>query len=1188
MKLTAALRAACLLAAACAAPTLAAAPQKPGASRPAPKPDDPKPLPSFAEPAVSPDGAEVAFVHAGDIWVVPANGGIAHLLVSHPGNESRPLYSPDGTRLAFVSTRTGGGDVYVLTFATGDLARLTYDDGLDQLDGWSRDGRWVYFSGTSRDLGASNADVYRVRADGGTPMPVSAERYTNEFHAAPSPDGKVLAMSAAASSRDWWRNGHSNWNEAHVWLRRERKNKPAAYEELTRPGARELWPMWGEGGRTLYCVSDRDGRPQNLVAYDLAEKPPQGKPREPKPLTTFEDGRVLWPSISADGKTIVFERGFGIWRVPTSGGSPEQLKITLRGAPNAAATETANFVGGFRDLAVSPDGKKLAFIVRGEVFAASAKDGGRATRVTSTPGAEGQVEWAPDSRRLVYAGHRGSAQNLFLYDFATQAEVPLTTADAFDSAPKFSPDGRHLVFTRNGSELRLLELASKKDRVLAKGLAAMLPPFDDAQSPYAFSPRGQWLAYINTGPRGFDNVFVVSTREPDAKPAQATFFANTGSNSVSWSGDGRSLLFGTGMRTEDYALARVDVVARPPNFSEDQFRGLFEDDVRTNRPGGPRPARPQPDRPPPTGPERQPPITNSPSGVPATQPGDGAKPASDPATQPANGTSPTTQPTTLPATLPTGFPPIPREAFPSLLPEKLELDRVRQRTGMLAVGVDVDFQTISPDGKWCVLLGTAGGRQNLYAYPLDPQASGESSALRQLTSTTGGKGSVRVAPDSKEIYFLEGGQVRAVNIDTRAVREISIQAPLEVDFAQEKLEVARQAWTFLKLNFYDPQMHGRDWEAVRRSTFPRAAGAKTPDELRRILSLMVGELNASHLGVTGGGRTGPAVGRLGLGYDRARYERDGVLRVSDVMPNGPGEQAGLKIGDTILAVDGEPVDRDANLDKLLDRKVGRRVVLRVAADGEGKAGAAAAEQRDVAVRPVDVAAEKTLLYKAWVEQNRQRVSKASGGRLGYVHIADMSNNALARLNADLDAEAAAREGVVVDVRANTGGFASPYVLDVLSRKGYLTISRRGSADAPGRIYVGQRALDLPTVLVTNRQSISDAENFTEGYRALKLGKVVGEPTAGGVIFTSDVTLLDGTSFRIPFSKVTNRKGENLETAGRPVDVLVRRKLGETEASRDSQLDAAVKELVKQIDKGKAAQAPRGGKQEARKPAGADK
>src|SRR5882757_2063493 len=148
-------------------------------------------VPYLTEPALCPTRPEIAFVSGGDIWVAPAKGGEAHLLISHPADESRPLYSPDGAKLVFISTRTGNGDIYVLTLASGELKRLTFDDGLDQLDAWSRDGRWIYFSNATHDVGRKN-DLYRVNADGGTPMAVSADRFTNEFQATAAPDGSTL------------------------------------------------------------------------------------------------------------------------------------------------------------------------------------------------------------------------------------------------------------------------------------------------------------------------------------------------------------------------------------------------------------------------------------------------------------------------------------------------------------------------------------------------------------------------------------------------------------------------------------------------------------------------------------------------------------------------------------------------------------------------------------------------------------------------------------------------------------------------------------------------------------------------------------------------------------------------------------------------------------------------------------
>src|SRR3954452_4782518 len=167
-------------------------------------------LPSFAEPGISPDGSTIAFVSGGDIWEVPARGGDARLLVSHPATESRPLFSPDGKRLAFTSTRTGGGDVYALTLANGEVTRLTFDDANELVCGWSADSQSVLFQSSSHDI-SGMLDVYRVNTDGGTPMPVSADRYTTEYFAAPSPVGEALAITARANAgSQWWRKGHSH------------------------------------------------------------------------------------------------------------------------------------------------------------------------------------------------------------------------------------------------------------------------------------------------------------------------------------------------------------------------------------------------------------------------------------------------------------------------------------------------------------------------------------------------------------------------------------------------------------------------------------------------------------------------------------------------------------------------------------------------------------------------------------------------------------------------------------------------------------------------------------------------------------------------------------------------------------------------------------------------------------------
>jgi C-terminal processing protease CtpA/Prc len=277
--------------------------------------------------------------------------------------------------------------------------------------------------------------------------------------------------------------------------------------------------------------------------------------------------------------------------------------------------------------------------------------------------------------------------------------------------------------------------------------------------------------------------------------------------------------------------------------------------------------------------------------------------------------------------------------------------------------------------------------------------------------------------------------------------------------------------------------------------------------------------------------------------------------VREVIALGPAAVAGVAVGDRLVAVNGQPLSRTDNLDARLLNMVGRRVELTVATG---------ATERQVAVRPVTTNTEKGLLYRQWVNERRAYVARVSNGRLGYVHMNDMSAEALDQLHLDLDAENFGRDGVVIDLRNNNGGFVNAYALDVFTRRGYMTMTTRGSVAVPARTQLGQRALEKPTVLVVNQHTLSDGEDFTEGYRTLGLGPVVGEPTAGWIIYTSNVTLVDGTSLRVPFIKVEGADGRNMELVPRPVDVPVTRPVGESYAGSDQQLDAAVRALLDRL------------------------
>ncbi|HEY0050307.1 MAG TPA: DPP IV N-terminal domain-containing protein [Pyrinomonadaceae bacterium] len=1039
-------------------------------------------MPYLTEPSLAPDRREIVFVSGGDIWSVPSGGGTAQMLVAHPATESRPLFSPDGKRLAFVSNRTGNGDIYVLNLETNDLSRLTFDDGSDNLDAWSRDGRWIYFSSSSRDI-SGMSDIFRVSAAGGTPQQVSNDRYASEFYAAPSPDGNSVAFTARGiANGQWWRKGRSHIDESEIWL----KNGDGGYEQLTQRGAKQLWTMWSADGSRIFYVSDRSGA-QNVWTQAL-----KGQARQ---LTNFTDGRVLWANISYDGKQIVFERNFKIWTLNADTGRASEIAINLRGLPAGTLTERVNLSSQIREIALSPDGKKISVVARGEIFAASSKDGGEATRVTNTVAPESFAAWSPDSRKLVYSSEREGRLQIFQYDFAAETETNLTKSGD-DFSPVYSPDGKFIAFIRNARSLWIYDVNTKQERELCK-LYNDAPPLAGKRT-IAWSPDNKWLAFLTYAPetRSYTNVSVVSASGGAAQPL--SFIANSNSGSLSWSPDNSFILFDTNQRTEEGSLARIDLRLRTPKFREDQFRDLFRQENPQDRP------RPSP----------------SPS----------------PLASPSPIASPTPEDTKS---------------------NEIVFEDIRRRLSLLRPGVNVNGQIISPDGKTLLILASAENQFNLYTMPLDELATDQSA--KQITSTANFKSDAQFSPDSKEVYYIENGRVNVVTLERREVRPLALNLEMNVNFAQEKMEIFKQGWRFLRDNFYDDKYHGADWNAVEKTYEPLVAGARTTDEMRRLMSLMVGELNASHLGVQGNpGFTATPIGKLGLRFDRNEYETSGRLKITEIIALSPVDiTRSAKVGDYLLSIDGVQADARTNLDELLENKVGKRVELEISANADGS------NKREVIVKPITTGAEKNLLYRHWVESNRAYVERISGGKLGYVHLPDMGSGSLAQLYVDLDVQNQGREGVVVDIRNNSGGFINPYVIDVLARRGYLNMKERGLWTVPARTALGQRALERPTILLTNQHSLSDAEDFTEGYRALKLGKVVGEPTAGWIIFTWNVNTFDGTTVRLPRQLVTGGDGKNMELNPRPVDVQVTRPIGESLSGKDSQLDAAVRELLAQ-------------------------
>jgi tricorn protease len=1058
----------------------------------APADESPSPLPAFAEPSVSPDHREIAFVSGGDIWSVSANGGNAHLLAAVDGTASRPLYSPDGTRIAFVSSRPGAYGIYVLTIAGGALTRLTHGDALPELDGWSADGRTIYFTSNANNIGY-DGDIMQVPVDGGTPVRAVTETFVNAMEAAPSPDGHTIAYVRNGFVQ-WWRRGHSHMDEDEIVLDRLDTHR---YETVTTGTAKDRWPMWSPDGHTLYFVSDRSGNDE-LWADD------GGRFRQ---LTGLHGETVLWPTISRDGKLIAFEHGMALWTYDLETGATRKLSIELQGLPDVTTPQHVVETGNFSALSVSPDGKKIAFVARGHLFAADAQNGGDAQLVPSTqPAADALPVWAPGSRRIAYVVDRGTEQAIGTYDFPDGPERIATPPGHHDDYPHWSPDGKTLAFVRDGVELHLLDVTTHVDRTLTRGVMDRRPFGDEGD--IAFSPAGDWIAYVDQSGSGYSNVRVVPTSGGPSRPV--TFLPNTDGGPVTWSPDGTKLFFVTSQRTEAGDVAEIDLIPQAPHFREDAFRHLFDQ----------QPVRPElPSR---------------------------ALPTAAPRPRPRASVSPRPRASAVPAG--------PRT--------KIVFDGIRDRLTLLETGLDVASVRVTPDGNTLVLVANDADEQNLYTFSIDPTST-DPQVARQLTNSAGPKNALALSPDGTSAYYLDGGRVWNVGLDSRSARQIPLAAEFDVDFARERRIVFNQAWSLLDRWYADPKFHGVDWNAVYREYEPYALGARTRTEFRRVLELMLGELNSSHMGLSAAQSFGPApgytTGRLGVQWDTQEYEGAGRLRIARIVPLGPLALTGrIAVGDDVLAVAGTAVDRHTDVNALLAHRVGKRTELRIAPHGN------AAEAYTIAVMPVDLPTEQDLLYRAWVASRRAYVEKISGGRIGYVHLFDMSADALRKFELDLDVQNRQKEAVIVDIRNNEGGFVDPYAVDVLTRREYARFISRFGNDAPERTSLGERVLDRPTALVVNEHSLSDAENFTEAYEQLHAGPVVGEPTAGWIIFTSAATLADGSTLRLPSTRVIGANGVDLELHPRPVDVQVDDPPGAAARGDDPQLDAAVRVLLRRV------------------------
>lgn len=1064
----------------------------------------------FRHPAVSPDGSTIIFSHAGDLYTVPVAGGRAIPLTVHQAYETRPVWSRDGQTIAFASDRYGNFDIFVMPATGGEATRLTFHEADDLPSDFTADGGAIIFESSRLDDVDSSlhpsgilAELYSVPVAGGTPdmlltTPAINARYADA--------GARILYEDRKGYEDEHRKHHTSSVARDIWI-----YNPATGEhtQLTTHAAEDRDPVMAPDGM-VYFLSERAGD------FNLFRMRP-GDENSAEQITFFEDHPVRHLSRADDGTTVFSWHGDIYAMAP--GGGAERIDIEIAVDTAGDEARLASESRGAGDFAVSPSGKEIAFIVRGEVFVTSV-DFATTKRITDTPEQERSVDFAPDGRTIVYAGERDGSWNLYAATIADDDEQyffsatkidekPLVATDADEFQPLYSPDGTKVAYLHNRSTLKVLDVASGDTVTALPGTAYY--SYSDGDYTFAWAPDSQWLT-IHYYARGRAFVNEIGVVRADGSQTEATNITNSGydDSNPQFAMAGGAILFASdryGERSHGSWGSESDVIgAFLTQDALDKFT-LSKEEYELKK-------------------EREEKAEKDKKKDEEKKEGDDGEDAGD------------------------------ADKDDAVEPIEIDLDGLETRFRRLTINSSAlgDF-AMTPDGDKLFYLAQFEDGYDLWVHDFREEST---KILKKLGA---GGASMELSEDGKTIFLASRGGLSKIDAASGEQKNIAFYAQMTIDGAGERAYLFDHVWRQVQQKWYDRNLHGVDWDFYRAQYEPKLAGVRNNRDFAILLSEMLGELNGSHTGARyrpsppeGAARTAS----LGVFFDRD-FEGPG-FRIAEIIEGGPLDKAELDIeaGMTIVAIDGVRLDATTNLYAQINNKAGDRVRLTLAgADGEF----------DQVVQPVSLGAEGQLLYERWVRARRDLVEELSDGRLAYMHVRGMNDAAYRDFYGEVLGRHFDKEALIVDTRFNGGGWLHDDLATFLTGTRYVDLHPRDD-ESPDVFYHGDSSWrwTKPSAVVMSEGNYSDAHFFPWVYTQLEIGPTIGMPVPGTAtavwwegLHTGDIV------FGIPQVGTKGMDGTYLENQQLEPTVKVTLPPEAVAEGRDTQLEAAVRVLLEQLD-----------------------